>query len=259
MTIVHSAFVHPRSVPRPSTGSEASLDYVAGPLNKDIIGERARDHSSVEEHSWVPQRWGSKSGHSLPAAPTLAPATRSATRKFRQLLGSEFAGLHPRLTIARMLLAPLPIHVGGRLRSAILRLIGFRIGRGTIMASTPTITCDGHMYDKLVIGTDCWINIGCVFDLGAEIRIGNHVSIGHEVMVLTQSHDVGPASRRAFTAHARPINIGSGVWLGSRTTILPGVTIGSGAVVAAGSVVCHDVPSNTLVAGVPARAVKHLS
>ncbi len=78
-------------------------------------------------------------------------------------------------------------------------------------------------------------------------------------MVLTRSHEIGPPAHRAFTPHARPINIGSGVWLGSRTTILPGITIGAGAVVAAGSVVCHDVPRNTMVAGVPARFVKQLS
>jgi acetyltransferase-like isoleucine patch superfamily enzyme len=114
------------------------------------------------------------------------------------------------------------------------------------------------MHRKLVIGRGCWINIGCVFDLGAEIRIGSHVSIGHDVLVLTQSHAIGPPRQRAFTMFARPVSIGTGVWLGSRSTVLPGVSIGDGAIVAAGSVVNEDVPPNTLVAGVPARIVRAL-
>lgn len=188
-----------------------------------------------------------------------AASTRSVAIKVRQLFREEFAGLHFRLLVARTILAPLPICVGGRVRTAIFRLIGFRIGRGTIMADVPTITCDGHMYDRLVIGTQCWINIGCILDLGAAIRIGNNVSIGHGVLVLTGSHDFGASWHRAAAQHARPVDIGNGVWLGARSTILPGVTIGAGAIVAAGSVVNHDVPPNTLVAGAPARVIRKLS
>jgi maltose O-acetyltransferase len=97
-----------------------------------------------------------------------------------------------------------------------------------------------------------------LFDLGAEIRIGSHVSIGHDVLVLTISHQIGSSRHRALTPFAKPVDIGSGAWIGSRSTILPGVTIGSGAIVAAGSVVHHDVAPNTMVAGVPARAIKAL-
>ncbi len=182
-----------------------------------------------------------------------------APLKIGQVLRAEFAGLHPRLALARLLLALLPIHVGGRLRVWILRLIGFRLGRGTIMAGTPTITGDGNLYKRLAIGSDCWFNIGCLFDLGAEISIGDNVSIGHEVLVLTSSHRVGPSHKRALTLITEPVAIGSGAWIGSRTTILPGVTVGAGAIVAAGSVVHQDVPPDTLVAGAPARAVKSLS
>jgi maltose O-acetyltransferase len=255
---------------RPLTDSNSSarqphradplLIHVADARNEEIIGAIDRDRASFEERSRTPHRWGASSGHTFTTAPAHTTAsTRSATSRLKQLLSAEFAGIHPRLTIARMLLVLLPIHVGGRVRSLILRLIGFQIGRGTIMAATPTITGDGDIYDRLVIGSGCWINIGCLFNLGAEIRIGSNVSIGHEVMVLTQSHEIGPSWHRALTPHAKPVNIGSGAWLGSRTTILPGVRIGAGAVVAAGSVVCRDVPPNTLVAGVPARALRQLS
>jgi maltose O-acetyltransferase len=181
-----------------------------------------------------------------------------ATIKTRQLLREEFAGLHLRLLLARLLLGLLPIHVGGRMRTLILRLAGFRIGHGTVMAGTPIITGDGNLYGNLVIGEGCWINIGCLFDLGAAISIGSKVSIGHDVLLLTTSHEVGTSRKRALAPIARPVSIGSGVWLGSRSTILPGVTIGAGAIVAAGSMVHQDVPPNTVVAGVPARVVKDL-
>jgi maltose O-acetyltransferase len=202
---------------------------------------------------------GSPPGDHATAPTRTIDSTQSATVKIRQLLREEFAGVHLRLLMARILLAPLPIHVGGRVRAMILRLIGFQIGRGTIIAGMPTITLEGNTYKKLVIGEGCWINIGCLFDLGAEIRIGNKVAIGHGVLVLTRSHEIGTSRQRAFTLITKPVSIGSGVWLGSRSTILPGVTIGAGAIVAAGSVVHQDVAPNTLVAGVPARVVKQLS
>ena len=60
-------------------------------------------------------------------------------------------------------------------------------------------------------------------------------------------------------AQAEPVTIGNDVWIGGNATILPGVTIGNNVVVAAGAVVTHDVPDNTLVAGVPARKIKDLA
>jgi len=182
----------------------------------------------------------------------------SVPTKIGRLLRSEFEGLHPRLIIAQIVLAPLPIHVGGRLRGTVLRLAGFRIGRGTIFAGTPIITLADNNYRNLLIGEGCWFNIDCLFDLGAPIRIGSKTSVGHGVLILTRSHEIGTSEQRALTLFVKPVNIGSGVWLGSRSTILPGVTVGDGAIVGAGSVVNQDVPPNTLVAGVPARVVKRL-
>jgi maltose O-acetyltransferase len=219
--------------------------------------------------SGVPQSMGGRS-LAVPPAPELpvgdqanaslhpARPKRTGMAKLRQLFREEFAGLHLRVLAARLVLAPLPIHVGGRVRARVFRLIGFRIGRGTIIAGVPTVTCDGPVYDKLIIGAGCWINVDCLFDLGAEISIGDEVSMGHGVLVLTSSHEIGPSRQRASKPSFRPVSIGSGAWLGSRSTILPGVSIGAGAIVAAGSVVHQDVPPNTMVAGVPARAIKLL-
>jgi maltose O-acetyltransferase len=178
--------------------------------------------------------------------------------KLARVLHEELGGFHLRLLLARMLLAPLPFHVGSRIRVYILRLAGFQIGPGCVMWGTPTITGGSDLYRKLTIGQGCWFNVDCFFDLGAPISIGDHVAIGHQVMILTTSHEIGPNGQRAAALENRPVYIESGAWLGARCTILPGVTIGAGAIIAAGAVVSRDVSPNTMVVGIPARAIKSL-
>lgn len=84
-----------------------------------------------------------------------------------------------------------------------------------------------------------------------EITIGNNVAIAREVLIMDS--DAHPTSDRDMD---RPVRIGDHVWIGSRATILKGVNIGDGAIVAAGSLVTKDVPPRTMVAGVPARIIK---
>lgn len=178
--------------------------------------------------------------------------------KLARLWREETAGLHLRLLLARVLLAPLPPHVGSRVRPLVLRAAGLRIGRGTVMWGTPTITGGGNIYRRLTVGRECWFNIGVLINLGAEVSIGDRVALGHGVMILTETHPIGPPERRAGPLFARPVRIGDGAWLGVRALILPGVEIGAGAVVAAGAVVTKDVPPNVLVGGVPARVLREL-
>lgn len=78
-------------------------------------------------------------------------------------------------------------------------------------------------------------------------------------MLMTGSHHLGNSQRRAGDFTAQPIRICDGVWLGARSTVLPGVTLHEGAVVGAGAIVNRDVPPNSLVAGVPARLIRDLS
>jgi acetyltransferase-like isoleucine patch superfamily enzyme len=81
--------------------------------------------------------------------------------------------------------------------------------------------------------------------------------IAHKVNLVTAGHPVEPDKRRDFITEA-PITIHTNVWIGAAATILPGVSIGADSVVAAGAVVTRDVPPATLVAGVPAKVIKHL-
>ncbi|MGB5061580.1 MAG: acyltransferase [Candidatus Promineifilaceae bacterium] len=179
-------------------------------------------------------------------------------QKLLSVAREEMYGLHPRWLLARILLFPLPPYVGSRLRVALLRLLGFHIGLGASMWGLPKLIGSGKLHQKLTIGHHSLFNIDCFIDLAAPIAIGSQVVLGPQVTLITGAHEIGDASCRLGLLVPQPIVIGDGAWLGARCTILPGVTIGAGAVVAAGAVVTKDVPPNTLVGGVPAKVMRLL-
>lgn len=104
------------------------------------------------------------------------------------------------------------------------------------------------------LGENVFINAGCKFQDQGGIYIGDNVLIGHNVVLATLNHDENPERRGNLIPGA--INIGDNVWIGSNATILAGVTIGDGAIIAAGAVVTKDVDENTIVAGVPAKYIR---
>ncbi|MBD0288627.1 MAG: sugar O-acetyltransferase, partial [Flavisolibacter sp.] len=106
------------------------------------------------------------------------------------------------------------------------------------------------------IGKNVFINHACSFlDMGG-ITIEDHVLIGPKVNLITENHPLDPVDRRALIC--KPIVIKRNAWIGAAATVLPGVTIGENAVVAAGAVVTTDVSANTVVGGVPARFIKSI-
>lgn len=110
---------------------------------------------------------------------------------------------------------------------------------------------------NITLGERIFINSGCKFQDQGGVVIGDDCLIGHNTVMATLNHDLTP-SRRADMHPAR-IVIGRNVWIGSNVTVLPGVTVGDNAVVAAASVVTKDVPENTLAVGSPARVVRSLT
>ena len=109
----------------------------------------------------------------------------------------------------------------------------------------------------ITLGKNVFINHGCSFlDMGG-ITIEDDVLIGPGVNLVTENHPLDPSDRQ--TLLLKPIIIKRNAWIGASATILPGVTVGENAIVAAGAVVSKDVPGNTIAGGVPARVIKHIA
>ena len=106
------------------------------------------------------------------------------------------------------------------------------------------------------LGKNVFINSGCQFQDQGGIYIEDGSLIGHQVVLATLNHDMDPEKRANL--YPSPIHIGKNVWIGAHATVLAGVTIGDGAIVAAGAVVTKDVPENTVVGGVPAKVIKRV-
>lgn len=106
------------------------------------------------------------------------------------------------------------------------------------------------------VGKNVFINSGCCLQDQGGIVIGDGCLIGHQAVFATINHDLSP-EHRADMSFA-PIVLGKNVWVGAHATILQGVTIGDGAVIAAGAVVTKDVPEKAIVAGVPAKIKKYI-
>ena len=109
---------------------------------------------------------------------------------------------------------------------------------------------------NITMGKNVFINADCKFQDQGGITIDDGALIGHGVVLATLNHDLAPEKRQQL--HPAPIHIGKNAWIGANAVICPGVTIGDNAVVAGGAVVISDVPSDTVVGGVPAVVLKRI-
>lgn len=106
------------------------------------------------------------------------------------------------------------------------------------------------------VGARTFINYGAVVLDGAKVTIGRDVQIGPSVMLLTALHPLDPGDRRRGVETAAPVTIGDGAWLASGVIVCPGVSIGADAVIGAGSVVTRDMPAGHLCLGNPCRVIR---
>lgn len=136
-----------------------------------------------------------------------------------------------------------------RARMAAYRQLGVRIGAG----STILLSTEMHRAEDLTIGKNTIINQHCLLDGRGGLLIGDNVNISSHVLLVAGTHDVQDGE--GFAGSVRRIVIEDYVWLCTRALVLPGVTVGRGAVVAAGAVVTRSVPPCAIVAGVPARTI----
>lgn len=141
-------------------------------------------------------------------------------------------------------------HTEEETRELMRQLIGSEVDE-SVTVLPPFYTDYGR---NIVFGKDVFVNTNCTFMDRGGITIGDGTLIGPNVNMTTLNHDHDPL-RRHIT-YCKPIHVGKNVWIGMAATILPGITIGDGAIVAAGAVVTKDVPSMAVVAGVPAKIVE---
>nr|WP_222430996.1 DapH/DapD/GlmU-related protein [Mucilaginibacter pallidiroseus] len=142
-------------------------------------------------------------------------------------------------------IARLPFH---SLRIGLLRLVGAKIGRCTGVYRGFEV----RRPSKLTIGKSSVVGHDALLDSRMGLTIGNNVNISNQVMIWTLHHDYNDA---LFSETGAPVEIQDFAWICSRAVILPGVTIGKGAVVAAGAIVTKDVMPFTVVGGVPAKPI----
>lgn len=143
-------------------------------------------------------------------------------------------------------------HAPNEIRALMTKLTGKEIDEYFAMFPPFYTDCGKN----ITIGKSVFINSGCSFQDQGGVTIGDDVLIGHNVVLATLNHGITPIERKDL--HPSPIKIEKNAWIGSNSTILPGVTIGANSVVAAGAVVNKDVPPNTIVGGVPAKVIKQI-
>ena len=132
----------------------------------------------------------------------------------------------------------------------------FWLGHRSVVES---YCCINNAVGDIVIGDHTRIGIHCT--IIGPVCIGNHVNLAQGITVTALNHNFADTNKRIDEQgiSTQPVVIGDDVWIGANAVILPGVTVGSHSVVAAGAVVTKDVPENCVVGGVPAKIIKQLN
>ena len=147
----------------------------------------------------------------------------------------------------------IPYERGDERRATFEQLLA-AIGNETYIR--PPFYCDWG--DGIRMGDRCFVNSNCTMLDGASISIGDECLLAAGVQLITATHPIDPAARRAAWERALPITLADGVWLGAAVLVCPGVTIGENTVVGAGSVVTHDLPAGVIAYGNPARIAREV-
>ncbi len=134
----------------------------------------------------------------------------------------------------------------------LLKRIGYTIGSNTKIVGPVFNT------GRLIVGANCWVGRNLTIHGNGVVMIGDNCDVAPDVTFLTGGHRIGGHDRRAGLGERYQITIGSGVWLGARSTCCGEISVGDGSVVAACACVVGDVPEDVLVGGVPAGVIREL-
>lgn len=141
------------------------------------------------------------------------------------------------------------------LKSNLLKSLFGKTGENIFIE--PNFRCD-YGYN-IEVGENFYANFDCVLLDVCKIEIGANCMLAPGVHIYTATHPLDATERISGAEYGKPVKIGDNVWIGGRVVIVPGVTIGNNAVIAAGAVVIKDVPSNVVVGGNPAKIIKHIN
>ncbi|MFZ6049002.1 acyltransferase [Pseudomonas sp. CR3202] len=141
-----------------------------------------------------------------------------------------------------------------KIKALILKMVGAKIGK------RPTIYPNVWIFPgkNLVLGDDVDIALGVIITTNGGVEIGNRTLIGYRAQIISANHNIPNNKGRIFgSGHTnKKVTIKDDVWIGANSIILPGVTIGEGSVIAAGSIVTKDIPAYSIAAGTPAKVIK---
>jgi maltose O-acetyltransferase len=174
------------------------------------------------------------------------------SEKQKMLSGELYRADDPELVRAR-----------ARCRALLRRLnagedvLGELIGRlGDRAEIVPPFACDYG--EHISLGQGAFVNFNCVFLDCAPVTIGERAQLGPAVQLLAADHPLDPAARRQGRENAKPIAIGADAWLGGGAIVLPGIAVGDGSVIGAGSVVTEPIPPGVVAVGNPCRVIREL-
>lgn len=139
-------------------------------------------------------------------------------------------------------------------RNEILRRLLGKTGRQFLIEQP--FYCD-YGYN-IAIGENFYANVNCVILDGAKVTFGDNVFVAPNCGFYTAGHPFDVEQRNSGLEYAHPITIGNNVWIGAQVCVLPGVTVGDGCIIGAGSVVTKDIPAHTLAVGNPCRVIRRL-
>lgn len=186
--------------------------------------------------------------------------TDGRTQRQRMLAGDLYIADDPELAADALRARQLQDEFNGAAAEAVAarrQILQELLGQfGAESEIRPPFSCDYGYHIR--IGSRTFVNFGLVALDVAPITIGDDVQIGPNVQLLTPTHPVEAEARRAKWEAAKPITIGSNVWLGGGAIVLAGVSIGENTVVGAGAVVTRDLPADVVAVGNPARVTRTL-
>lgn len=140
------------------------------------------------------------------------------------------------------------------IKSLFLKSVGAKVGKKVVFYPGVWIVTG----QKLILGDDVDLAKDVLITTGGGVTIGDRVLVGYRTQILSTNHVIPNRNTKIFDAghDKKPVAIEKDVWIGANCIILPGVTIGEGAVVAAGSIVTKDVPPFAIYGGIPAKLIR---